>query len=170
MTLVDPKVIGTSAERLDAHDKVTGTALYAFEYPVEEPTYLHPILSTIGRGRITAMHTADAEALDGVLAVLTVFDAPRLADTSDGELAILQDPQVHFRGQFVGAVVAETPEVARHGASLVRVDYDVESHDTDFHSGRDDLYAPEDVNAGFPTDTEDGDVDEIGRASCRERV
>ncbi|MDV7084397.1 xanthine dehydrogenase family protein molybdopterin-binding subunit [Rhodococcus sp. IEGM 248] len=159
MTLVDPKVIGTSAERLDAHDKVTGTALYAFEHPVEEPTYLHPILSTIGRGRVTAMHTADAEALDGVLAVLTVFDAPRLADTSDGELAILQDPQVHFRGQFVGAVVAETPEVARHGASLVRVDYDVESHDTDFHSGRDDLYAPEDVNAGFPTDTEDGDVE-----------
>ena len=102
MTLVDPKVIGTSAERLDAHDKVTGTALYAFEHPVEEPTYLHPILSTIGRGRVTAMHAADAEALDGVLAVLTVFDAPRLADTSDGELAILQDPQVHFRGQFVG--------------------------------------------------------------------
>ncbi|MGW5150243.1 xanthine dehydrogenase family protein molybdopterin-binding subunit [Rhodococcus koreensis] len=159
MTLVEPKVIGTPAERLDAHDKVTGTASYAFEHAVEDPAHLYPILSTIGRGRVTAMHTADAEALDGVLAVLTVFDAPRLVDTSDGELTILQDPEVHFRGQFVGAVVAESPEVARHGAGLVRVDYDEASHDTDFRSGRDDLYAPDDVNAGFPTDTDDGDVD-----------
>ncbi|QYB04328.1 xanthine dehydrogenase family protein molybdopterin-binding subunit [Rhodococcus sp. USK10] len=158
MTLVEPKVIGTPAERLDAHDKVTGTAAYAFEHPVDDPAYLYPILSTIGRGRVTAMHTADAEALHGVLAVLTVFDAPRLADTSDGELSILQDPEVHFRGQFVGAVVAESPEVARHGAGLVRVDYDEAPHDTDFRSGRDDLYAPDDVNAGFPTDTDDGDV------------
>ncbi|MEN0134601.1 MAG: xanthine dehydrogenase family protein molybdopterin-binding subunit [Rhodococcus sp. (in: high G+C Gram-positive bacteria)] len=159
MTLVEPKVIGTPAERLDAHDKVTGAASYAFEHTVDDPTYLYPILSTIGRGRVTAVHTTDAEALDGVLAVLTVFDAPRLADTSDGELAILQDPEVHFRGQFVGAVVAESPEVARHAASLVRVGYDEASHDTDFRSGRDDLYAPDEVNAGFPTDTDDGDVD-----------
>ncbi|BAH48499.1 xanthine dehydrogenase family protein molybdopterin-binding subunit [Rhodococcus opacus] len=159
MTLVEPKVIGTPAERLDAHDKVTGTASYAFEHTVDDPAHLYPIPSTIGRGRVTAVHTTDAEALDGVLAVLTVFDAPRLADTSDGELAILQDPEVHFRGQFVGAVVAESPEVARHAAGLVRVDYDEASHDTDFRSGRDDLYAPDEVNAGFPTDTDDGDVD-----------
>ncbi len=65
MTLVEPKVIGTPAERLDAPDKVTGTAPYAFEHAVEDPAYLYPILSTIGRGRVTAMHTADAEALDG---------------------------------------------------------------------------------------------------------
>ncbi|MFC9359632.1 xanthine dehydrogenase family protein molybdopterin-binding subunit [Rhodococcus sp. NPDC057014] len=166
MTLVEPKAIGTPAERLDAHDKVTGTAPYAFEHAVENPAYLYPILSTIGRGRVTAMDTADAEALGGVLAVLTVFDAPRLADTSDGELTILQDPEVHFRGQFVGAVVAESPEVARHGAGLVRVDYDEAPHDTDFRSDRDDLYAPDDVNAGFPTDTDDGDVDAALAASA----
>ncbi|RZL82790.1 MAG: xanthine dehydrogenase family protein molybdopterin-binding subunit [Rhodococcus sp. (in: high G+C Gram-positive bacteria)] len=159
MTHVEPKVIGTPTERVDAHDKVTGTALYAFEHPVDDPTYLYPVLSTIGRGRVTAMSTADAEALDGVVAVLTVFDAPRLSDTSDGELTILQDPEVHFRGQFLGAVVAESAEVARHGAALVRVDYEELPHDTEFRSGRDDLYAPEEVNAGFPTDTEDGDVD-----------
>ncbi|MBC2638006.1 MULTISPECIES: xanthine dehydrogenase family protein molybdopterin-binding subunit [unclassified Rhodococcus (in: high G+C Gram-positive bacteria)] len=166
MTLVEPKVIGTPTERVDAHDKVTGTALYAFEHPVDDPTYLFPVLSTIGRGRVTAMHTADAEALDGVVTVLTVFDAPRLDDTSDAELAILQDPDVHFRGQFLGAVVADSPEVARHAAGLVRVDYEAASHDTEFGSGRDDLYAPEEVNAGFPTDTEDGDVDDALAAAA----
>ena len=49
---------------------------------------------------------------------------PRLAVTGDADVTVLQSDQVAFRGQLVGAVIAETPEVARHAASLVRVDYE----------------------------------------------
>ncbi|MDV7242318.1 MULTISPECIES: xanthine dehydrogenase family protein molybdopterin-binding subunit [Rhodococcus] len=159
MALLEPRVVGTPAERLDGHDKVTGAARYAFEHAVPDPTYLHPVLSSIARGKVTAMDAGDAQAVDGVVTILTVFDAPRLADTSDGELAILQDPEVHFRGQFLGAVVAESPETARQAADLIRVEYDVRDHDTDFRADRSDFYAPETVNAGFPTDTRSGDVE-----------
>ena len=120
---------------------------------------LHPIQATIARGRITAMDTSAAEALDGVVAVLTVFDAPALADTSDGDLTVLQDDQVHYRGQLIGGVIAESAETARHAAGLVHVDYDAAAHDTEIRADHPGLYAPEQVNPDYETDTSDGDVE-----------
>ncbi|PRC49111.1 xanthine dehydrogenase, partial [Mycobacterium sp. ITM-2017-0098] len=106
MTLLEPRSIGAPVARHDGHAKVTGTAAYAFEQRVDRPVYLHPVQATVARGRVVAMDTTAASALHGVLDVLTVFDAPELADASDGELAILQDARVHFRGQLIGGVVA----------------------------------------------------------------
>lgn len=158
MKMIEPSYLGNPIERVDGYAKVTGTALYAFEHPVENPTYLHAVEATVARGRVASMKTELAEALQGVVAVITVFDAPHLAETEDRELSVLQDPAVHFRGQFIGAVIAETPETARHAAGLVQVKYDELPHDSELRSDRDDLYAPEDVN-GFPTDTTAGDIE-----------
>jgi xanthine dehydrogenase YagR molybdenum-binding subunit len=159
MTTLQPHAIGTRVTRLDGPAKVTGTAPYAFEHRVDAPLYLHPLQATIARGRITAMDTTQAQAVEGVVAILTVFDAPRLADTSDGDLTILQDDQVHYRGQIIGGVIADSGETARHAASLVRVEYETAEHDTQLSGDDPDLYAPEKVSAGHPTDTSDGDVE-----------
>lgn len=159
MTLIPAKSMGAPLTRLDGPAKVTGTAPYAFEHRVERPTYLHPIQATIAHGRVVAMDTSAAETLDGVVTVLTVFDAPKLADTSDGELSILQDDRVHFRGQLIGAVVAESAEIARQAADSVRVDYRTEPHDTELRTDHPELYAPEKLLETEPADTDDGDVD-----------
>ncbi|CDP85994.1 xanthine dehydrogenase, molybdenum binding subunit apoprotein [Mycolicibacterium farcinogenes] len=159
MTLVEPHAMGLPMARTDGRAKVTGTARYAFEQQVEHPAYLHAIQATIARGRVTTMDTTAAIALDGVLDVLTVFDAPKLADTSDGELTILQDDQVHFRGQIIGGVVAETAEIAREASALVRVDYHEEPHDVALTADHRGLYKPESVNPSFPADTDQGDVE-----------
>ncbi|MDQ3437043.1 MAG: xanthine dehydrogenase family protein molybdopterin-binding subunit, partial [Actinomycetota bacterium] len=82
-----------------------------------------------------------------------------LADTGDKELAVLQSNEVAFRGQYVAAVVAESFEVARHAAGLVGVVYEEEPHDVGLRADSDDLYAPDQLNAGVQTDTEEGDVD-----------
>ncbi|MGY1761212.1 xanthine dehydrogenase family protein molybdopterin-binding subunit [Geodermatophilus sp. SYSU D00779] len=156
--LLEPRAIGRDLVRRDGVAKVRGTAAYAYETPVERPAYAHPVQATIARGRVTAMDTAAAEALDGVLAVLTVSNAERLASTEDAELAVLQSEEVAFRGQLVGVVVAETSELARQAADLVRVRYDERPHDSVLSVDRDDLYAPEQVNAGHQTDTAEGDV------------
>jgi xanthine dehydrogenase YagR molybdenum-binding subunit len=157
--LLEPRAIGASVQRLDGPAKVTGTATYAFDQPVDNPAYLHAVQASIARGRVSTIDTAAAEALDGVVAVLTHENAPRLADTSDAELAVLQSDAVAFRGQFIGVVVAETQEIARHAAELVRVTYDEEPHEVELRADRDDLYAPDKLNAGFPTDTTEGDPD-----------
>jgi xanthine dehydrogenase YagR molybdenum-binding subunit len=159
MTAVEPRAIGTAVTRLDGPAKVTGAAPYAFEHHVEEPLYLHPVQATIARGRITAMYTSAAQAIDGVVDVITVFDSPDLADTSNGDLAILQDDKVHYRGQLIGGVIAETAEIARQAAGLVLVHYDAADHKTELSVDDPKLYAPEQVNAGHPTDTSEGDVE-----------
>ncbi|WP_280400919.1 xanthine dehydrogenase family protein molybdopterin-binding subunit [Nocardia carnea] len=169
MTLIPADSMGTPLTRLDGHAKVTGTAPYAFEHPVTDPLYLHPVQSTVARGRVHAMDTAAASRLPGVAAVLTVFDAPGLDDTSDGELSILQDDRVHFRGQLIGAVLADSAETARQGADLVRTDYQEEPHHTELRADDPARYAPEQVNPTFPTDTDDGDV-EAGLAAAEVRI
>ncbi|WP_435158010.1 xanthine dehydrogenase family protein molybdopterin-binding subunit [Amycolatopsis sacchari] len=157
--LLEPRAMGRDTARRDGQLKVTGTAAYAYEAPVDRPAYCHPIQATIARGRITEIDTSAAERLDGVLAILTAGQAERLVSLEDKELAILQDRSVAFRGQLVGAVVAETSEIAREAADLVRVNYAQEPHDAELSADRDDLYKPEKVNPSFPTDTDEGDVD-----------
>src|SRR5260221_6063535 len=71
----------------------------------------------------------------------------------------MQSAEFAFRGQFAGEVIAETVEVARHAASLVRLDYQARAHDVQLRSDRDDLYAPDHINPSFDTDSIHGDVD-----------
>ncbi|MCS7475578.1 xanthine dehydrogenase family protein molybdopterin-binding subunit [Umezawaea endophytica] len=157
--LLRPHVLGASPARVEGAAKVTGTALYAGDQRVTDPAYLHLVQAEVARGRVTSVDAEAALALDGVLAVLTPDNAPRLASTDDAELAVLQSHDVDFRGQVVAAVVARTPEIARQAGALVDVRIDEAPHDVHLGADRDDLYAPEEVNAGAETDTSQGDVD-----------
>ncbi|WP_026455353.1 xanthine dehydrogenase family protein molybdopterin-binding subunit [Saccharomonospora iraqiensis] len=159
--------LGADLERIDGHAKVTGTAPYAWEHPVPAPTYLHPVQATVARGRVLDVDARAATALAGVVTVLTPFDAPALERGYDAELEVLQSDEVAFRGQLIGAVVAETPETARQAADLVRVSYERRPHDVAFAADRDDLYAPGVVNGGHPTDTRQGDPDAAFAAAER---
>ncbi|MET9019932.1 xanthine dehydrogenase family protein molybdopterin-binding subunit [Actinopolymorpha sp. NPDC004070] len=151
--------MGRPLTRVDGLAKVTGTAPYAYEQKVDNPLYLYPVQATIARGRITAIDTAAAEACDGVAFVLTHENAPPLASDADLEYWVLQSDDVAYRGQFIGAVVAESLEIARDAATLVHVTYAVEPHDVVLRADRDDIYAPDHVNPGYPTDSADGDAD-----------
>ena len=157
-TDVTTRAVGAPIDRIDGPAKVRGTATYAFEWSLDRPAYLHAVQATIATGRITGIDAAAATSEPGVLAVLTHENAPRLASIDDAELAILQSGVVAFRGQIVGGVVAETPEIARDAASLVRLNYVGWAHDVELRPDRHDLYAPERVNAGYATDTAEGDV------------
>jgi CO/xanthine dehydrogenase FAD-binding subunit len=111
---------------------------------IEGYTRYHAILGA--SAQCVAVHPSD------MAVALAALDA-------DKELWALQSDEVAFRGQFVGAVIAETSEIARHAASLVRVEYAAQPHDVALRADRDDLYAPDHVNPAFPTDTAEGDVE-----------
>ncbi|HZU90686.1 MAG TPA: xanthine dehydrogenase family protein molybdopterin-binding subunit, partial [Stellaceae bacterium] len=92
--LLEPRAIGMPLQRRDGPAKVMGTAPYAFEQPVPDPLYLHPVQAAIARGRIAAIDTAAARALAGVVAIITHENAPRLASDADQELWILQSDEI----------------------------------------------------------------------------
>jgi xanthine dehydrogenase YagR molybdenum-binding subunit len=162
--------IGADIGRLDGPRKVTGTAPYAYEHPLTDPAYVLPLLSTVARGTVTRIDASAADALPGVLAVLTHEHPPQLADTSDGELAILQTPEIHFRGQIVGAVVADSLEIGQHAVSLVRIEQAAAEHSVVLSPDHPELYRPETVNAGAETDTEHGDVEAALRGAATSLV
>jgi xanthine dehydrogenase YagR molybdenum-binding subunit len=155
---VASRAIGAPVDRIEGREKVTGRATYAFEYEIENVAYAALIPSTVTKGSIRSIDAAYALERDGVLAVLSHDNATRL-QTDDGELAILQSPHVAYRGQIVGAVIAETEEAAREGAELVRIAYDEEAHDVELRPDHPDFYKPDRVNPNFETDTSAGDID-----------
>jgi xanthine dehydrogenase YagR molybdenum-binding subunit len=153
------RAIGTPIDRVDGPKKVTGAATYAFEYQVEGATYAYGVQSMIAKGRITAVDATAARALPGVVTVLWHENAPRLASSEDPELMVLQSDAVAYRGQFVTVVVAETSEIARQAGDLIAIRYAEQPHDVTLSADRDDLYKPAKLNAGYPADTESGDVE-----------
>lgn len=157
--MLEARAMGASLARMDGAVKILGTAPYAFEHQLRRPAYLHAVQSTIARGRIRRIDTRAAESIEGVIAVITHETASRLASDENKELWVLQSGEVHFRGQFVAAVIAESLEIARQAADLVRVDYEPMRHDLGLRADREDLYAPKCVNAGYPTDTDEGDAE-----------
>jgi xanthine dehydrogenase YagR molybdenum-binding subunit len=151
--------VGTPLSRVEGRAKVTGQAQYAYEQPVEGVVYAAAIPSTVASGAITPIDAARALGLPGVLALLSHENAPRLAEVGDRELMILQSPEVAYRGQIVGAVVAESLETAREAAGAVTLEYDAAAHDVELRSGHPRFYRPEKVNPSFPTDVAHGDLD-----------
>ena len=59
------RAIGAPMDRIDGPKKVTGTATFSFEYPVEGVTYAFPVQSTIAKGRIVSIDASAARALPG---------------------------------------------------------------------------------------------------------
>jgi len=132
--------IGQPLNRADGILKVTGGALYAAEMPVENLAYGMIVQSTIGAGRITRIDTSDAERADGVIAVLTADNAEKLPKKGKAAfsppagriLSLLQDYEIHYNGEPIGVVIAETFEQARHAATLVKYEYENAHVDADF--------------------------------------
>jgi xanthine dehydrogenase YagR molybdenum-binding subunit len=139
--------IGTATSRVDGVAKVTGAAKYAAEFNVPGLAHASVVSATITKGRITRIDTSAATRVKGVLTVLTHENRPPMADKDEAwkdEVAAdgspfrpLYDNKVKFNGQPIALVVAETSEVARHAASLVRVEYEKEPHVTDVFRQRD---------------------------------
>ncbi len=133
--------IGKPISRVDGNAKVTGAAKYAAEYDVQNLAHGWVVSSAAARGRITAIDAADALRLPGVLQVFTHENSPRPGQSDEAysddvappgsPFRPLYDDKIQYSAQPVALVVADTLELARHGASLVRVEYEHQAHITD---------------------------------------
>ncbi|HKW91633.1 MAG TPA: molybdopterin cofactor-binding domain-containing protein, partial [Methylomirabilota bacterium] len=132
------RLIGKSLPRPDAWEKVRARPIYAGDFA--PPGMLHGriVRSPYASARIVAIDTRAAAALPGVHAVLTHRDVPqnhlrmelpgRMAEATAGAVLatqpVLADDRVRFQGEPVVAIAAETPELAAHAATLVRINYE----------------------------------------------
>ncbi len=78
----------------------------------------------------------------------------------------LYNAEIHYSGQPIALVVAESFEIARHAAALVRVTYRAEAHDTDFTAARGRAAVPSRKRNGIPGPAgPEGDAEKAQRAA-----
>jgi CO/xanthine dehydrogenase Mo-binding subunit len=118
-------VVGTSLQRLDGPDKVTGRARYAGDQALLGMLYARLVTSPYAHARILKIDTSAALSLPGIVAV---FTAETLGMAQAELLSRAQTPlargEALWCGQPVAVVVGETEAIAEDGANAVEVDYE----------------------------------------------
>jgi xanthine dehydrogenase YagR molybdenum-binding subunit len=150
------KLIGTEVKRVDGRLKVTGKADYAADYSVPGMAWAFQVKSTIAKGRVTDVDLSKAQKLPGVVAIYTWKNRPKMYPPKkrgggvivSESLPPLADDKVHYYGQDIAYVVAESYEQAREAASLISVSYDEETPIASIEKAK--LKAPESVNGEKP--------------------
>jgi xanthine dehydrogenase YagR molybdenum-binding subunit len=155
---------GQPLTRRDGILKVTGAATYAADNNPVGMLYAVTAVSSIARGRVTALNVEAAKAHPGIVEVFTPANRPPLAHDPDEKIApfgfrveVLQDDRVRYVNQPIALVIAETLEAATEGAVLLNPLYAAESARTGLENG--ERFDPAAVGVGGPARTGFGDVE-----------
>ena len=120
------RIVGTSARRVDGRDKVTGRALYAGDLRIPGMLHGKVLRSPVPHARLMRVDARKAEAIPGVVAVLTRDD---LKDIDPFYGPILKDrpivamDKVRFAGEPVALVAAVDEATAEAALALIQVEY-----------------------------------------------
>ena len=125
--------VGKSTSRIDALAKVTGKAKYPGDFTFADQLILKVLYSERVHARVHSIDTSAAEALEGVVLVLTAKDVP----VNEYGLSIYDQPVlcgpgsakegadiVRFEADQVALVIAVSPEIAQKALSLIKVEYE----------------------------------------------
>ena len=130
------QVVGTRPIRHDGTDKVVGAARYAADQNVPGMLYGKYLRSPHAHARILSIDTRKAEALPGVVSIVTSSDLAEAADKIQemGEDAVnlrylsanmLAHDKVLYHGHAIAAVAATSVHVAEEAVGLIDVEYEL---------------------------------------------
>jgi CO/xanthine dehydrogenase Mo-binding subunit/aerobic-type carbon monoxide dehydrogenase small subunit (CoxS/CutS family) len=111
--------------RLDASDKVLGTALYAADLTMPGMLHAAVLRSPHPHAEVLDIDDSAARALPGVVAVVTARDVPGVNRYGRAlkDQRVLADGRVRQIGDAIAAVAAASPEVAAEALTLIRAKY-----------------------------------------------
>ncbi len=116
--------VGKEVPPEDTVRKVTGSALYTFDWDLPGTFHAKLATSTVPHAKIVSVNTGRAKDVPGVVAVLTGRDMPFRVGMYAGDRDLLAVEKVRWAGHPVALVVAETLEAAERASELVEVEYE----------------------------------------------
>ena len=123
------KYIGTRPVRPDGLEKVTGKANFGADHALPGMLHGKVVRSPHAHARVVSIDTSAAEALPGVLAVITAADFPDRSQFSWRRKGfndnLMASDKVFYHGHAVAAVAATSNAAAQAAAEAVVVDYEV---------------------------------------------
>jgi CO/xanthine dehydrogenase Mo-binding subunit len=121
-------VIGTSVHRVDGVDKVTGKAKYTADLVIPSMIEGKFLRSPYAHARIRSIDTAEAEAMAGVVAVLTSQDftdiSPYVGRGQNKDQPVIAVDRVIYAGQPVAALAAVDRASAEEALAKIHVEYE----------------------------------------------
>ena len=153
-------IVGKSETRLDGYDKATGRTKYYEDRMPANALYVRIKHAEIAHGFVKSVDTSAAEAIPGVVKVLTCFDVPDLPFATAGHPWSLdpshQDTQdrhllnqhVRYWGDDVAVVIADNEVAANQGVRALKVEYEALPFVLDVQKAMEDG-APQ-LHEGFP--------------------
>lgn len=124
----ETKVVGQPLPRVDAHERVTGSAVYARDLVLPDMLHAAILRCPHAHARVRRVDVSKAERMPGVAAVVTGSspgaDLPWYQAREGRAFSRLFDPHCRHEGEEVAAVAAETEAQAREALSAIVVDYE----------------------------------------------
>ena len=120
--------VGSRVHRLDVEEKVLGYGQYPDDVYVDGMCYGGAVRSRYARARVLSIDTSEAEALEGVVCVLTQKDIPGQVNVGhlkkDQPTLIGIGEVTHYLGDAVALVCARDQETLEAAKKLVKVEYE----------------------------------------------
>jgi len=127
------QTVGKPEIKVDAVKLVQGKPAFTADFEKRGMLHAKVLHSPLAHALIKNIDTSKAKALDGVAAVLTWQDLPRVVYSTAGQSdpipgpldAFSLDKKVRFVGDRVAFVAAETAEIAETALALIDVEYEI---------------------------------------------
>ncbi|MBP8612628.1 MAG: molybdopterin-dependent oxidoreductase [Candidatus Atribacteria bacterium] len=122
----ETKYIGKEIPRVDGLEKATGKIKYMSDLEFPNMLYGKILRAKFPHAKIINIDTSKAEALDGVVAVVTHKDVPGVNGFGIviPDMPVLCEDKVRYIGDAVAAVAAISEEIAEKALLLIDVDYE----------------------------------------------
>ena len=122
------KYVGQRLPRTDSLAKATGAAKYTGDIWVNrrDILYAKALFPPYGHARIKSIDTSEAEAIEGVAAVMVADDLPGMNGYGGmvPDKPVIAKDEVLYEGDPVALVAAETKEIAEKAVKLIKVEYE----------------------------------------------
>jgi CO/xanthine dehydrogenase Mo-binding subunit len=116
--------VGKGLTKVDAVEKVTGKAVYGFDYAMAHMLHGKFKRSDVPHAEVLSVDVTKAMTVPGVRAILTGKDIPpTLFGAGLSDTPIIARNRVRYVGEPVAAVAAETVQAAQEAVDLVEVKY-----------------------------------------------
>ncbi len=130
----ETRIIGKPIPRVDAYERVSGTAVFPFDVMLPDMLHAAILRSPHAHAMVMRVDVSAAEKMPGVRAVITGetpgCDIPWYGGRG-GSLSKLFDPHCRHEGDEIAAVAAETPYQAWDAIRAIKVEYDLQPHVVD---------------------------------------
>jgi xanthine dehydrogenase YagR molybdenum-binding subunit len=144
-----------SALRYEAALKVTGSAVYEAEVPAVGLLHAALVEASISCGDVLSVDATQAIDLPGFAATVSYADTEVLQPSP--AIALIRERAIHFAGQPVALVTANSLQAAREAARAIRVTTQARPAVTALAQALDKSFAPAMVGR-FPAETRRGDA------------